>query len=897
MRHLGLAGIALGAALALPASAVAGGPAVLVSINGDGELQIQGQEAPMATSVDYLAGTDEWRVTDPNALASAGCASAGAGLVDCPENGEDIDLRFGPGGGSATFAPADAARPTDFDSEIVLREGADTVIAGNGADVVTTASPTATAADSITTLGGADQITTGSGGDTINAGAGADTFSTPGNGGVVPAIAHDGPDTFNGGTEVDTVSYAGRSQRVVVSIGDGANDGQTTTGASGESCPGPVGCEGDDIAADVENIVGTSGFDALTGNAGNNQLDGASGDDTLAGGAGAGPDGADKLIGGADSFGDTVTYSPSGETARAGAISADLDGAADDGGDVNPANADAGCPSGPDCEHDEIEAAEHLVGGAAGDSLTGGTGENELYGGAGTGADTLSGGDEDDDLFGGTGANTGPDGADVFIAGNQGASGDTVDYQGRSGAITATIGGGADDGAGCPAQPGCEDDDVQAQVDNILGGNGGDTLTGDDDANTLLGRDGDDTYAGNAATGADAGDRLGSSNDTGIDTATYASRTTPVTVTVDVANAEGDLVGEEVEGLVGGSGDDVLTGGEDVDNTIDGGPGDDTLSGGDFLGGRPDTYIGGGNGAAGDTVTYAGTVSSVFAQIGRDFGLEDIRSDVENLSGGDGSDQLIGDADANVISGGLGDDTLAGGNGIGADGGDTFIAGNPGTNDTVSYATRTTPVVADIGPVGNPFNDGAGGCPAGPGCEGDSIDVGVDNIVGGSAADTLTGDSDGNTITGGRGADDLFGLGANDTLDGRDDGPDDLDCGTGAADVAQTDAGLETSIVDCETDDTSPRTRVTKKPRKKTAKRKAKFVFSSPTGATEFECVLDRQPEDKRKGGGPDFEPCTSPQVFNGLSRKRHRFEVRAIDGDGDADISPSLVKWKILKR
>ena len=95
--------------------------------------------------------------------------------------------------------------------------------------------------------------------------------------------------------------------------------------------------------------------------------------------------------------------------------------------------------------------------------------------------------------------------------------------------------------------------------------------------------------------------------------------------------------------------------------------------------------------------------------------------------------------------------------------------------------------------MGNPSNDGAGGCPSGPGCEGDSIDTGVDNLIGGSAADTLTGDSDCNIVTGGPGADDLFGLGANDTLDARDDGPDDLDCGDGAADVALTDAGLETS--------------------------------------------------------------------------------------------------------
>jgi Ca2+-binding RTX toxin-like protein len=852
------------ALLALPSVASAGGVLVNVSITGD-ELRIVGQEAAMATQVDYLAGSDEWQVTDPNANALGGCTDTAVNVVECPENDENVEFSFGNAGGSATLAPADVG--LDFSSEVFLHQGADTFTGTSGVDVVAPAAVATTASDSVSTQGGADQITTADGDDTVDGGAGNDTFLSPST-----TVGGDGADTYIGGADTDHVSYAGRTFGVFADIGGGANDG-----ASG--CPAGPNCEGDDIGADVESLTGTSSIDVLIGDADPNQIAGGFGADTLSGGAGAAADGADKLDGGAGGGDDTATYSPAGGTPRAQPISADMDGAADDGA--------AG-------ENDEIEAVEHLTGGAAGDTLTGNAASNTLRGGPSTGDDVLDGQDGNDTLHGGTGSNTAADGLDTFVGGEGGeTNGDRVQYNGRTADLTASIGGGTD----------ADGEAIDATIEQIQGGDGDDTLTGDAQDNIVLGNDGADTIAGGVGDAPDGADTLqGGNQDEATDTLSLATRTTDQIFSLETGNAEGDNP-SSFERLLGGSGDDTLSG-DSEDETIEGGVGDDTLEGGSSAGpDGADTFVGGPDSplmaAQGDTVSYALHTSGVLARIGSalNTGNDDIGTDVENLVGSGEGDVLTGDADANLLDGGLGDDTLAGGTGTGADGADTFIAGNPGTNDTVSYATRTTPVVADIGPVGNPANDGAGGCPLGPGCEGDSIDVGVDNLTGGSAADTLTGDSDGNTITGGAGADDLLGLGANDTLDSRDDGPDDLDCGTGASDVAQTDAGLETSIVACETDDTSPRTRVTKKPRKKTTKRKAKFVFDSPTGATEFECVLDRQPNDKRKGGGPDFEPCTSPQVFNGLSRKRHRFEVRAIDGDGDADISPSLVKWKVKKR
>ncbi|MEY2426502.1 MAG: hypothetical protein QOI61_2074, partial [Actinomycetota bacterium] len=79
------------------------------------------------------------------------------------------------------------------------------------------------------------------------------------------------------------------------------------------------------------------------------------------------------------------------------------------------------------------------------------------------------------------------DGADV-IAG--GTATDSVSYAGRSAAVTVRLDGVANDGeAG-------EGDDVRADVENVTGGNGNDTLVGSASANRLDGGPGADTVSG-----------------------------------------------------------------------------------------------------------------------------------------------------------------------------------------------------------------------------------------------------------------------------------------------------------------------------------------------------------------------------------------------------------------
>ena len=107
------------------------------------------------------------------------------------------------------------------------------------------------------------------------------------------------------------------------------------------------------------------------------------------------------------------------------------------------------------------------------------------------GTDTLYGGENDDALHGGADNDslTGDSGADT-LTGETGT--DTADYTTRSVPITASIGGGANDGASG------ENDDIAADVENLRGGSNDDVLTGDANANRLYGAAGNDTLTGNA---------------------------------------------------------------------------------------------------------------------------------------------------------------------------------------------------------------------------------------------------------------------------------------------------------------------------------------------------------------------------------------------------------------
>ena len=365
----------------------------------------------------------------------------------------------------------------------------------------------------------------------------------------------DGIDRFTGGADTDLVTYAGRTDDITADIGTpigGGNDG------AGSGCPSSTNCENDRIESDIERLTGGSGNDHLAGDSNPNRFIGGPGDDTMLGSLGGGPDGGDQFTGGTNGpVGDTVSY----ET-RNDAIVADIGGGPNDGGDVNTGNATAGCPGGGDCEDDNISSdVENITGGKQDDVLTGGAGANRL-----------SGGNGDDQLSGGTGS--GPDGADTFIGGANTAVGDRVLYVGRTDDLILSIGGG-------PDAP--EGDAIGSDIENLTGGDGDDSLTGDADANNLNGgNDGGDTFAGGTGTGPDGADvfRVGSHASATTDTVTYANRTDSISADIGggADDSDGDDISSDMDDLIGGFGPDSLTG-DGKANRIEGGPGSDSLSG------------------------------------------------------------------------------------------------------------------------------------------------------------------------------------------------------------------------------------------------------------------------------------------------------------------------------
>ncbi len=316
-------------------------------------------------------------------------------------------------------------------------------------------------------------------------------------------------------------------------------------------------------------------------------------------------------------------------------------------------------------------------------------------------------------------------------------------------------------------------------VENLTGGSGNDVLVGDGGNNVLAGSAGADVLYGQGGDDILIGGTIaaGSTNQlwggTGNDTASYAGTTGAVYV--DLAAQAGYVAGvltdqmNSVENATGGSGNDVLVG-DPTANILNGAAGADALYGQD----GDDTLIGGTTppgttnqlwgGSGSDTASYVGTGGTVQADLGALAGyvdgvLVDQMNSIENLTGGSGSNFLIGDAGANVLTGGASTDYL-----YGQDGNDTLIGGAaaPGDanqlwggtgSDTASYAGTTGAVYADLGSQ----SGHVGGVLA-------DLMNSIENLTGGSHADTLLGDAGANRLAGGAGGDVLWGRGGADVF-------------------------------------------------------------------------------------------------------------------------------------
>jgi len=337
----------------------------------------------------------------------------------------------------------------------------------------------------------------------------------------------------------------------------------------------------------IENLIGGSGVDTFTGDANANRLTGNGGNDILNGGFGDDTylfdvdsnQGADTLTdaGGVDTldFSATSTKNLTVNLTVAGAQQTDLVT-----NFLSITNA---------------TSMENVIGGDGNDNITGNAANNVLTGNGGN--DTLNGGNGNDTLIGGTGDDTLQGGLNddtfVFNAGLAGQGLDTISDTGGTDTLdfSATSGVGITFNLGttviqtvalsAPANLRVQLTAVAA-FENIIGGSGNDTLTGNSAVNTFTGNAGNDTINGSAA----GNDRITETRD-----ANFVIRDlTAGQARLTINGAEIDTLNNiHYATFTGGAGDNLLDASEFGELAaatafLNGMDGDDTLMGGGGLG-------------------------------------------------------------------------------------------------------------------------------------------------------------------------------------------------------------------------------------------------------------------------------------------------------------------------
>lgn len=609
-------------------------------------------------------------------------------------------------------------------------------------------------------------------------GAGQDSLR--GNGGNDQLFAEDGNDFLNGGFGDDIVDGGAGFDRAAYFQTNPALGGITVS-LQLQGTAQNTGSQGFDTLSNIEHVSGTPFADTITGDANDNWLwgsgavispgnvsatnndtiDGADGNDLIVVGYGN-----HLLMGGTGS--DTLAFSENADPARGIRLDLSLQGAAQDTTQGNW----------------NISGFENLTGSFSNDELTGDGGANVLAGHVGN--DTLVGGGGNDSLYGDgflapdtrpTGG-SGPitlfadavdnhpdyvDGDDLLEGGlgndliNGGGGIDTASYANASGGVTVDLGSGSASGA--------DGNDTLVSIENVIGSEFDDDLTGGGGANVLEGRGGNDFLAGGA----------------GDDT---------------LLGGDGDdfLQGDFGENNIGVTGNDILDGGNGND-LLRGGLGNDQLLGGannDLLRGNGgvDYFDGGaddgeGVNGIGDRVSFyerratqgaiadlrTGIISNDgFGNVETMVGIESLGSNTafaDTFYGNDGRNFLFGDATdslygfggddifqsssaAAIVDGGSGRDRLI----VTTDGG-SLLADSNGDGLAEQQAAATAGWTVNL--TAGTTIDGYGGT---------GTVTGIEDVDGSALNDTLIGDSNANVLNGGDGNDTLNGRGGHDTLDG-----------------------------------------------------------------------------------------------------------------------------------
>lgn len=554
------------------------------------------------------------------------------------------------------------------------------------------------AADLLAGLGGQDTLNGGDGNDTLEGGDGNDWL-----------IGGFGNDQLRGGAGVDAAHYEGVAVALTVSLGWGrvhyagfpANDDTLDSVESIWTGSGNDLIEADLADTEHSEIRAGAGSDTVRGGAEMDTILGEDGADSLFGGAGddwlSGGNSTDSLDGGEGR--DLAIYSDNTTSVR-----------------VDLGTAIVSFP-GKGWPVERLVSIEGAITGSGNDALIGSSGANDLRGAGGNdgllgnaGADTLDGGDGRDTLNGGSGT-------------------DTACYASHTRGMTIDLAKQTASAAGTTAFT-----DSLVSIENAIGGQGADRLTGSSAAQSLDGGAGNDTVS--AAGGNDTLDG-GAGNDT-------------------IQGGDGnDSLGAGLgnDAMQGGNGNDILVGArvvhttlsydatdnfivefynslkDDGRDTLDGGAGIDTLK-------IPSAYYssfqGGPQALFGSQIDLAAGTLKVLSDV-----TVDRLVSIENVIATDGNDTVRGNAGANAIDVGNGVNIAYGG-----DGNDT-ITGGFYSDDSATYVDRL-------------YGEGGNDRIIGNGSLGNGEDIyspETDFLSGGTGNDTLVGGQWRTVMEGGTGAD------------------------------------------------------------------------------------------------------------------------------------------------
>lgn len=745
------------------ADVITGGTAADVISTGAGNDTITGGAG--ADNINAGAGNDTLNYASTAELAGDASVDGGAGtdtivLALAGDTLTDAQLAKVTGVEAVTMAAGGVITVTLGAN--ATAGGLTTVTTGAGNDVINTSAAAYTLNAVINAGAGDDAVTTGTGNDTITIGAGNDNVNAgAGNDTIVGGANVDAVDVIVGGTGTDTLTLSGGALAGVANGGAYAA-AVTLTNVSG-----------------VETITVGAGLAAVDNVAPTADVAGSTNDYSL------------NLVAGNVTAGNTLTIDAS--ALRAGIVTTlgaggQVDGAGFVTSDENLTLNGAA-----------VAGNLNVIGGAAADAITGGTGNDTVNAGAGNdvivggaGANVLNGEAGNDNITGGAGADTIDGGAGTdTIVGTLGADslsgGDGNDVFQYAAVATLTANAMVDGGAGTDSITLTADaltvvDANLANVRNV------ETLTTQNGANFV-------TLGANAVTAGMTNVTGGTGADT-VDTSAAAYTLNAVinagagndTVTTGAGN-DTITIGAGSDTVNTGAGNDTIVGGADVDaaDAINGGTGADTLTlNGNYAGlvlgattvtnvetisldgvaveavaGTPGTVAvtqsynittNDGNIAAGQTLTVdatdlrsvatgagvdlaVGTADDVFSAGTLTFSAAAELDGMVSVTGGAGADNITGGALADTIDGAAGNDVINGGNGA------NVLLGGAG-NDAITAGTGADSI---DGGVGNDTITGGSGRDTLLGGDGDDVFVmtgaefgnDADSVDGGAGADAV----------------------------------------------------------------------------------------------------------------------------------------------------------------